>query len=230
MPESPTGVGVVVCVHAGARTLPMALRSVLDQRPAPVDVLVVDSEARDGSLAIARSFAGVRVVRQQGSGLAGARNQGVAAVRGAFVAFCDEDDRWSADALAVRLRALAAHPDALAVVGMSVLEALDGSAPTAAQRTRIGRKVPGFTPSALLARRAAFARIGLFDGRLRIGADSDWFVRLQQSAWPALRIDDVVLHKGARSTSLSTDVAAYRQDLLTVARRFVERRRATLDV
>jgi hypothetical protein len=35
----------------------------------------------------------------------------------------------------------------------------------------------------------------------------------------------VVLYKGARGTSLSSDVAAYRRELLTVARRFIGRRR-----
>ena len=98
---------------------------------------------------------------------------------------------------------------------------------TAAQRSRIGQPVPGFTPGALLARREAFEKIGVFDESLAIGTDSDWFVRLQQSAYPVVQIEQVVLWKGARGTSLSSDVAAYRRELLTVARRFIERNRGT---
>jgi glycosyltransferase involved in cell wall biosynthesis len=218
-------VGVVIAVRDGAPYLARAIGSVLAQQPAPMDVLVVDGDSTDDSAAIARSFPGVRVIGQRGRGLGSARNQGVAAVKGDIIAFCDADDRWSADSLARRLDALAAHPAACAVIGRVVLEPLAGSTPTAAQRTRIGRPVPGFTPGALLVRRAAFTRIGRFDEELRIGSDSDWFVRLQQSSWPSLQIDAVVLHKGARGNSLSTDVAAYRRELLTVARRFVDRRR-----
>ena len=75
-------------------------------------------------------------------------------------------------------------------------------------------------------RREVFELVGAFDERLSIGADTDWFVRLQQSPHPARQIDAVVLRKGARGNSLSTDVATYRRELLTVARRFIARRRA----
>ena len=56
-------------------------------------------------------------------------------------------------------------------------------------------------------------------------SDSDWFVRLHLSGHPAVRIDTVVLRKGANSASLSTDVATYRSELLTVARRFIAGKR-----
>jgi len=85
--------------------------------------------------------------------------------------------------------------------------------------------VPGFTPGALLIRRETFELVGAFDETLSIGADSDWFVRLQTSPRPTLQIDAVVLYKGARNSSLSTDVGAYRRELLTVARRFIASRR-----
>ena len=186
---------------------------------------MIDGGSTDGSAEIAASRPGVRVIAQAGRGLAAARNQAILASSSPLIAFCDADDRWSEDALAVRLRALEQHPEALAVIGRVVLEELEGTAATAAQHTRIGRGVPGFTPGALLMRREAFDQVGPFDEGLSIGTDSDWFVRLQQSPHPALQIDDIVLRKGARGSSLSTDVATYRRELLTVARRFIARRR-----
>jgi hypothetical protein len=93
-------------------------------------------------------------------------------------------------------------------------------------RATLGVARPGFTPGALVARRAVFDRVGPFDERLRIGTDSDWFVRLRESRCRVDLLDDVVLVKGVRSASLSTDVTAYRRELLDVARAYVTRRRS----
>lgn len=219
-------VSVIVAVLNAADYLATALDSVVRQCPSAREILVIDGGSTDGSAEIAASRPGVRVIRQTGRGLAAARNQAILASRCPLIAFCDADDRWSEDALAVRLRVLEQDRETLAVIGRVVLEALDGTAATAAQQTRIGRTVPGFTPGALLTRREVFELVGPFDERLSIGADTDWFVRLQQSPHPARCIDAVVLRKGARGNSLSTDVATYRRELLTVARRFIARRRA----
>ena len=218
-------VSVIVPTLNAAKYLDVAIDSVERQRPRPEEILVIDGGSQDGSAEIAASRHGVRVVRQAGRGLAAARNEAIRAASCALIAFCDADDRWSDDALAVRLRALERHPNASAVIGRIVLESLEGTAATAAQVTRIGRSVPGFTPGALLIPRETFELVGAFDETLSIGADSDWFVRLQTSPRPTLQIDAVVLYKGARNSSLSTDVGAYRRELLTVARRFIASRR-----
>ena len=229
MPEGTLTVGVVIPARNIARHVGRAIESVLAQQPAPADVLVVDGASTDGSAAVAQTFPGVRVINQHGHGLASARNQGLKAVSGELVSFCDGDDRWSRDALAVRLAALEDRPDVMAVTGRVVFEAIEGGVPNAAQRQRFGRSLAGFTPSALLARRKVFDLIGFFAEDLTIGCDSDWFVRLQQSSMPWIQIEATVLHKGARSDSLSTDVVGYRRELLTVARRFVNRRRRKSD-
>lgn len=217
-----TTVGVVVPVRNGAAHLETALRSVLAQDPPPDDVVVVDGGSTDGSAALARTVAGVRVVDQVGRGLGSARNQGVAAVAGTLVAFCDADDRWTPDALA-RRRAVLEATGADAVVGHLVARPL-GTVP-ARLADRVGRPVPGYTPGALLVRRPALEAVGPFDERLAIGTDSDWFVRLVQSDRRLEVIDDVVLEKGARGDSLSGDVEAYRQELLVVAAAYLRRRR-----
>jgi glycosyltransferase involved in cell wall biosynthesis len=218
-------VGVIIPTLNAARHLARAIESVTTQDSRPIDIVVVDGGSTDDSVAIARSYDGVRVIHQRGRGLGGARNQGLAAVAGDYVGFCDADDRWSADALPIRLNALAEHPDAVVVIGQLVFDSLDDTAPTNLQAQRIGATRTGFTPGALLARRVAFERIGGFDEQLTIGSDSDWFVRLQQSSLQVLSIDHVVLHKTARGGSLSTDVGTYRRELMTIARRFIHRRR-----
>jgi glycosyltransferase involved in cell wall biosynthesis len=218
-------VGVVVPVRNGARTLAAAIASVIGQAPPPGDVLVVDGGSEDGSAALAQSFPGVRVIAQEGRGLGAARNQGIAAVSGDVVAFCDADDRWTGGALAARLARLAAEPACGAVIGHIRRTVTEGETPTPQQASRLGQVEPGYTPGALLVRRAALSAIGPFDETLTLGSDSDWFVRLVQSAVRLDVMPDIVLLKGVRNTSLSTDIATYRRELLQVARGFIDRRR-----
>ena len=229
MSERDAAVGVVIAVRNAVPHLGRALGSVLAQDPAPVDVVVVDGGCGDGSASIVRAFQGARLVEQNGKGLGDARNQGVQTVAGDLVAFCDADDRWSKNALAARLAAFDRCSEAMAVIGRVVFEEVEGSVPSCAQRERLGQMVAGFTPGALLARREVFDLIGPFDEGLTIGCDADWFVRLQQSRMPWMQIGDVALYKGVRGDSLSSDVVRYRRELLTIARRFVERRRAQAD-
>jgi glycosyltransferase involved in cell wall biosynthesis len=220
-------VGVVMPVRNGARTLAAAIRSVSNQCPAPADIVVIDAGSEDGSGTLAATFAGVRVIAQDGKGLAAARNQGLCAVSGEVIAFCDSDDRWTADALAARLNHLAAEPSCGAVIGHAENVLFDGGTATAQQASRLGRVAPGYTPGALMARRATFEAVGPFDETLTIGSDSDWFVRLAQSNVRLDVLPALVLQKGMRASSLSADVKTYRRELLYVARQFLDRRRRT---
>jgi glycosyltransferase involved in cell wall biosynthesis len=218
-------VGVVIPVRNAARTLALAIGSVRDQHPAPADIVVIDGGSWDGSAALAASFPGVRVIPQVGRGLAAARNQGLREVVGETIAFCDADDCWTAGALPARLNHLIAEPGCDAIVGHIEIVPCHGDAATPQQAARIGRVVPGYSPGALMARRAVFEAVGPFDQTLAVAADSDWFVRLAQSR---LRLDvlpAVVLKKAARGSSLSADVTTYRRELLLVARQFLNERR-----
>lgn len=217
-------VSVIVPVRNAAAHLAAAIASVQSQQPAPAEVIVIDGGSTDDSVAIARAQE-IRVIAQDGRGLAAARNQAIRACQQPNIAFCDGDDRWAPGALARRMDALATNPQAWVVIGRVIREQLANTEASAAQLEQVGRPVSGFTPGAMVARRSTFEEIGFFDESLKISSDSDWFIRLQESPRPAIQIGDIVLYKGARSTSLSGDIEAYRCELLTVARRFIGRSR-----
>ena len=219
----PSTVGVIMPVFENASTVASAIESVLAQRPPPDEVIVIDGGSRDGTAAIADGFDGVRVIAQTASGLGQARNQGIAAIDSGLVAFCDGDDRWTADSLGARVRCMD-EQQTRAVVGLVVTEAIEGVLPNS-RIVGLGQPAIGFTPGALLISRDALDQIGPFDEHLAVGTDSDWFVRLRQSPIHLAVLDQVVLAKGIRAGSLSTDVETYRRDLLAVARRYVERQR-----
>ena len=220
--------GIVVAARNAEATLGDALDSIASEVASvsslAIDVVVVDGHSTDDSARLAERFAGVRVVAQQGRGLARARNQGIAEVRGDLLAFLDADDRWVEGSLARRLRLLEADTDVVGVVGLMTSEPVPGAMVSARQRTRLGRPRPAFTPGALVAHRRAFDLVGPFDEDLAIAADSDWFARARTGGHRIALLDELVLCKGARDDSLSTDVTRYRHELIGVVRQFVARR------
>lgn len=223
-PAAPT-IGVVIPVRNGAATLAAAIESVVRQDPAPSDILVVDGGSEDGSADVARSFPGVRVVDQTGRGLAGARNQGICEAQGEVIGFCDSDDCWTQGSLKARLEGLLSDSQCSAVIGHVEWVSHERIPATSAQATRLGQTREGYTPGALLAHRTVFEALGAFDVGMSIGCDSDWFVRLYQAGFKLRIVPEVVLLKGARASSLSTDVTTYRNEILKVARAFVDRQR-----
>jgi glycosyltransferase involved in cell wall biosynthesis len=209
-----------------------------------VQVVVIDGGSDDTTRDLVAARPWVRWLRQEGTGLAAARDQGIAATSAPLVAFCDADDAWTPDALRLRLDALAREPAAWAATGRvrfvarapgpgadlgeepgaAAADAPTLDAPTLdarRPRRRGGEEHAGMTPGALLVRRDTFARVGTFDPTLTIGADADWIVRAVQLLGQPVDVDAVVLEKGLRAGSLSTDVDTYRRELLTVARRLL---------
>lgn len=93
MNAAPT-VSVLVPCHNAAPYVGAALDSVLGQTWRRLEVIVVDDGSTDGSSAILAGYAqrGVRVIRQQNAGAAGARNRALAASTGEFILFLDADD------------------------------------------------------------------------------------------------------------------------------------------
>jgi glycosyltransferase involved in cell wall biosynthesis len=98
----------------------VAVRSVLAQRVDDLEVVVVDDGSDDGTRsvldALAREDGRVRAVCLDAAGGApAARNAGIAASTGAYVAYCDDDDEWLPGKLEAQLAVLDADPRVVVV-------------------------------------------------------------------------------------------------------------------
>ncbi len=123
-------VSFIIAAFNAEATLARAIGSALAQRGVTVEVIVADDCSRDGSVAVAQSFARdkVRVVALTSNrGPGGARNAALKAARGRWVAVLDSDDTVHPDRLArLVARAEAAGAD-IAVDNLDIAQEADGA-------------------------------------------------------------------------------------------------------
>ena len=98
-------VSLIVPVYCAEKTLPATLESIRAQRFRDFEVIFVEDAGQDGSLALLENFCrdsdiSSQLLRQEcNQGAAAARNRGIAAARGEYLAFADADDRLEPELL-----------------------------------------------------------------------------------------------------------------------------------
>ncbi|MDB4912949.1 MAG: glycosyl transferase [Gemmatimonadetes bacterium] len=112
-PQAKCGlVSIVLPTYNRAYCLAQTLSSVLAQSYAELEVLVVDDGSTDGTDAlVAREFGHdprVQYTWQPNAGLSAGRNAGIAMAIGEFIAFCDSDDIWDRDKIALEVACMLA--------------------------------------------------------------------------------------------------------------------------
>lgn len=94
-------VSVIIPVYNVEAFLPRCLDSIVGQSLRQIEIICVDDESPDNSIAILRDYAArdsrIRIISQQNKRQGGARNTGFDAATGEFVAFIDSDDWLDVD-------------------------------------------------------------------------------------------------------------------------------------
>lgn len=110
---------VVVPLYNTERYIRATLECVLTQSHQDFEIVVVDDASTDGGPQIVSEMMAsdnrIRMVRQENRGLAGARNSGIRASRGTYIALLDADDLW----LPSKLEMHFAHLESNSEVGVS---------------------------------------------------------------------------------------------------------------
>lgn len=184
----PPDISVVIATHDRPQLLRQAVSAVLEQTyRGHVEVLVVfDGTDPDDTMESETTDRRVRVLTNQRTrGLAGARNTGICEATGELVAFCDDDDEWVPEKLAVQVHELASANADTVVSGIRI--AYEGHTSVRVPREQdltlpslARRRVMEAHPSTVVVRRdALLSSIGLIDEQLpgSYGEDFDWILR-----------------------------------------------------
>lgn len=108
---SPT-ISLVIPTYNRGHLIAETLDSALAQHPPFLEIIVVDDGSTDNTSAVLARYADrIRLLDGPNAGVQRARNRGVAAASGDFVAFCDSDDLLEAAYMATMQGWLRAHPE-----------------------------------------------------------------------------------------------------------------------
>lgn len=182
-------VSVVIPAYNAAWCVRKAIDSVLAQTFHSFELIVVDDGSTDDTPTVLASYGdAIRVVRQPNCGMGGARNAGIQAATGEFIAFLDSDDWWLPQKLERQVALMRSAPQ----VGFSScaarVEDPEGRLLNLWQCPgwegaflvhlfSSGADVPG-SCSAVIARRQLIVEAGGFDESLRGVEDPDLWMRL----------------------------------------------------
>lgn len=183
-------VSVVIPTHNRAGLVKEALDSVYAQEEVgalfDLEVIVIDDASSDETpQVIARYPKALYIRHDQNRGASAARNAGIRAAKGKYVAFLDDDDLFLPHKLKAQVPVLESRPDIGVLYGQISIsgEASNDAWPKYAPSGNVFQELLMLTedfmsPNALLVRREAFQRAGYFDESLPTMEHYDMYVRL----------------------------------------------------
>lgn len=235
MPHTPW-VSVVIPAYRASAYIAGALDSVFAQTYSNFEVVVVNDGSPDTPAlerALAPSASRIRYIVQENRGAGGARNAGIAAARGEYVALLDADDRWMPEFLQRQVWYLDAHADCDLVYCDAVIT---GDSPLAGRQFMDAAPSQGAVTllalieqrcnimlSTVVARRTVIVHAGLFDEGVRRGQDFDLWLRLAHRGAVMRYQRHVLAERHVHRDGLSGDPVAEVQRALSVLDRFGRR-------
>jgi len=205
-------VSVIIPTHNRAAWLPEAVASVLSQTYQDYELLVVDDASQDHTFeALAPYLSRLKYLRlPQQKGVSTARNLGIAAARGEWLAFLDSDDLWRPAKLARQMEFLEAHPELL-ICQTEEIWLRNGRRINPPQHCR---KLSGhiflpslerclISPSAVILHRRLLDEVGPFDEALPAAEDYDLWLRITCRHPVGLVPEFLVIKRGGHPDQLS---------------------------
>jgi glycosyltransferase involved in cell wall biosynthesis len=204
-------VSVIIPTHNRAALVREAVASVKAQTYRDFEVLVVDDASTDATWEALAAWREVRVLRHAcRRGVAAARNTGIDAARGEWLAFLDSDDLWLPEKLARQMAYLKDQPDLL----ISQTDETWVRRGVKVNKPAAHRKVAGriffaslerclISPSAVILNRRLLEAHGGFDEDLAAAEDYDLWLRLTWRYEVGLVDEPLVIKRGGHPDQLS---------------------------
>jgi glycosyltransferase involved in cell wall biosynthesis len=180
-------VSVIIAVYNGAATISRALQSVFDQTFSDFEIVVVDDGSTDDTASMLSRYGDrIRVITQRNRGLSAARNAGVRASRGEYLAFLDDDDEWMPTKLARCVPIFDAEPGCALVYSFALRVDPQVLATPSPEARPDGAESPTLNdmlanlwhvvPSQFMVRRDVFERCGGFHERFTTSCEDLYFL------------------------------------------------------
>ncbi len=225
-------ISVIVPVYNAATLLVSALDSIAAQKDLALEIIVVNDGSTDDSHAVARKWAenipanqlNFQLFDQINSGPGQARNNGIEAANGEYIAFLDADDLWAPDSLKIRLDKLI-EGQSDAVLGLTqTFTAPDPQNP--AELNFVGESFVFMNVGSGLFKSQAFNAIGGFSPNMKGSEDVDWFFRARDNRLKLHTLNEVTLLHRRHENNLTKGQSLENLDFHLALKRSLDRRRA----
>jgi len=209
-------VSIVIPTFNRAATLKRALASILHQTYHNTEIIVVDGPSNDGTEEVVKGFGrNIRYIKEMvPKGAGAARNKGLKAARGEYIAFQDSDNEWIAEKLEKQMKEFASASKETGVVYTGYLK-INGIKKEYYPQKYIRKKegdiheellVENFIGcQTIVAKIECFARAGEFDENLPTNEDWELFLRISKYYHFAC-IDEPMVLSYIQPDSISADL------------------------
>jgi glycosyltransferase involved in cell wall biosynthesis len=221
MPALPI-VSVIMPCWNRERLIGDAIRSVLAQTLADLELIVVDDGSTDGTREVVGSFRDPRLLclHREHCGISAAMNAGLASARGRYIARLDSDDQWLPEMLQTQVAALEAHPAAGLVYSRA--ECVDLDWKPLGMTWGYPLRFPGETFRSMVyndctcnitvvCRRECFERVGTYDETLETSEDLDMWLRVARH-YPFVFTDRVLARVRLHGGSITGEISDSRDE------------------
>ena len=208
--NTPT-VSAIIPTHNRGQTVLRALRSIYAQRVPVNEVIVVDDGSSDDTAErIQVEFPGVILISQNQHGVSHARNRGIDAARGEWLAFLDSDDEWLPIKIETQLNAVRnnsssriCHSNEIWIRNGRRVNPMDKHKKYGGWIFEHCLPRCAISPSSVLLHRSAVEEFGSFDESLPVCEDYDLWLRLTATL-PVMHIPEPLIKKyGGHTDQLS---------------------------
>ena len=202
-------VSIVMPTYEAADYLQQCLQSIVSQSYEDFKLIIVDDGSTDETIPIIESFDDERIrliQRDEESGIPSARNRGIEAASGEYIACHDADDRSHPERLTKQVAYLDTHTDVAAVGSGARLVNEDGAV---FARRRV-LELPTFETllqqnhfvhGSALFRRSTLNELGCYDEWFQLAEDYELFLRLAKK-YPVRNIDEPLYDLRIRTDSV----------------------------
>ncbi len=210
-------VSVIIPVYNRTIELTRAIESVLLQSYKNYELIVVDDHstvnmqsAITAAISVLAPQNPYRLLKTEGKGVSAARNTGIRAAHGDFIAFLDSDDEWLPTKLEKQVEFLNAHPDLSIVHSNETWLRNQRPAKQSAKHQKNGgdifincTKLCVVAPSTVMLRKSLLDRVGLFDESFVVCEDFDLWLRITAQDTVGFLSEALTIKHGGHADQLS---------------------------
>lgn len=208
-----TNISVVIPTYNYGKFVCQAVDSVLAQTCPPLEIIVVDDGSTDNTRELLKTYGNrIQYIYQENRHLSAARNTGIRAAKGEWIAFLDSDDLWHPQKLERISNIITTHPELSAVStdGITFQDqppAVKAIFSGAGSLIPIGLRelvygVPFSGGSSAIVKRECLIQVGLFKETLRSVEDLDMWLRLA-AHYRLMRLGELLTIVRVHPTSMS---------------------------